>query len=326
MNVEDEWWYYTVELTPGKWVKGIYPDDMVLLPRLNLSKIALSGHSALDVATMEGLMPILMAKAGASDVVAVDFERPGAPTEGSDSIPTNRRKLEFLQSAHGVDFNFGVVPEGSTAFDYLMTSSRTQFDLVNLSGLLYHVFSPMHWLGSIRGLVKHRGLAIISTNVVRTPQMIMEFNDRGRLQPNLTTYWYMSVPLMDYMLRYFRLRPIRAEYSEYPDSEFGYLSVVCRAEENVVAADGDSWIEDSAWHSWDSKWFGGHNPSGYSQSFIMFRDGNDIRPEDRDLGLLSRDVLNREWLDLWKFVSQGPRQPFLGNDRFTARLALADTN
>jgi SAM-dependent methyltransferase len=40
------------------------------------------------------------------------------------------------------------------------------FDLINVSGLLYHVFSPLMVLSGIRPLLKKNGLIIVSTNVI----------------------------------------------------------------------------------------------------------------------------------------------------------------
>ena len=37
--LSDIWWYYTVEREDGGFYKGVYADDMILLPRANLAKI-----------------------------------------------------------------------------------------------------------------------------------------------------------------------------------------------------------------------------------------------------------------------------------------------
>lgn len=273
-SLADAWWYYTVEHKPEAFYQGIYRDDMVLLPRRNLSMIDLTGQRAIDVCTMEGLIPTLMAKGGASEVYATDNARPSDyPDDGNDSLYYMRRKVKAVRQLHNVDWNYEIIPEKTGVFDHLSRMNVGQFDVLNLSGLLYHVYSPMHWLGAVRPLIKDGGLVIISTNIKFTDEMSMFFNAKGYPQNNLTTYWYPSVPLFDYMLRYFRLMPVRA-LSFRDDDGFGYVSAVCRATENVIADPDDSWMEPSAWHSWDSKWFGGLNMAGRSEkSSVKFKDG-----------------------------------------------------
>ena len=64
----------------------------------------------------------------------------------------------------------------------------------------------------------------------------MEFNVAGRLQRELNTFWYMSIPLLDYVLRYLALAPLDVVYVSHGPHEqlrtgrkAGFLSVVCRA-------------------------------------------------------------------------------------------------
>ena len=321
LDLDSAWWYYTVEKSPGIYYDGIVPHDCVLLPRKNLSKIDLDGMKTLDVCTMEGLMPTIMCKSGASEVHATDSARPtGYPDDAPDSLPTNLIKMEEIKRLHGVDFTYSVIPEKTSVFEHLSKSSQNQFDLVNLSGLLYHVFSPMHWIGSIRPLVKNGGFAIISTNVSFDGSHTMVFNSKGGLQTNLTTYWYISVPLFDYLLRYFRLRPLRAEYSMYDDGN-GYMSVVCRAEENVIRDSDDEWMEPSAWHSWDSKWFGGLEMTATAQqSLISFKDKQIFSTDQNCIHGSGPD----ERLSLEQFVNYTQQTPHLGATEHTVVLRLDD--
>jgi 2-polyprenyl-3-methyl-5-hydroxy-6-metoxy-1,4-benzoquinol methylase len=333
-DLEKEWWYYTIQKPEGDFYKGIYRDDMVLLPRKNLAKINLKGKSALDICTMEGLMPTIMRKSGASEVFATDSARPGDyPEDGNDTIKSNLAKMDEIKRIHNVEFDYSIVPEKTTVFEHMHQRGFDQFDLINLSGLLYHVYSPMHWIGSVRPLVKNGGLAIISTNVTFDEKQIMLFNDKGCLQNNLTTYWYLSVPLFDYMLRYFRLRPIRAEYSVYEDGH-GYMSVVCRAEPNVIADSSDQWMESSAWHSWDSKWFGGLEMVHRAQkSDIAFKDGMELGSEVaasssapllKRLFNVSSQTVPQDRLSLLDFVRNTKPTPFYGESKYTAVLKLND--
>jgi 2-polyprenyl-3-methyl-5-hydroxy-6-metoxy-1,4-benzoquinol methylase len=233
------WWYYSVELVPGVVTEGQFPPDVPMLPRLMLRRCAVEGRSCLDIGTMEGVVPTLLAKRGAR-VLAVDYANHCLG------------KLDAVKHYHGVEFDFRSVGLMYRLHRQLRPGG---FDVVNCSGLLYHVFSPLSVLASVRPLVKRGGIVIVSTNVTLDPEPVLEFNVAGRLQPEANTFWYASASLLDYLLRYLRLEPIdclfcpHAEYGpEYAlDKPSGYLSVACRA---VDDAGDDPWME-SAPSSWE---------------------------------------------------------------------------
>ncbi len=234
-------WYYSVELLPGVVTAGQYPDEMPMLPRLMLRRCDVEGRSCLDLGTMEGLIPVLMAKRGAKDVLGVDFTHHVVG------------KLMAVQHYHGVTFGHRSV---GLMYDLHKQLRPGGFDVVNCSGLLYHVFSPMSVLASVRSLVKRGGIMIVSTNVTLDPEPTMEFNVAGGLHEHDNTFWYLSARLLDYLLRYLRLEPIDCLFlpHELMEPEFdtgkssGYLSVACRA---VDQADADPWMEQSARNSWE---------------------------------------------------------------------------
>ena len=308
--LSDTWWYYTVEREDGQYYRGVYADDMVLLPRVNLAGINLRGMKALDICTMEGLMPTLMCKAGAAEVVATDNERPAAYTKtGTDSLLQMAPKVDEVRRLSQTNWQYEIIPEFTPVSHHLLTRGFGQFDLINLSGLLYHVFSPMHWLGSVRPLIRDNGLAIISTNISYFDSPIMSFNEKGFLQKNLTTYWYPTVSLFDYLLRYFRLMPIQAIYSRSQPPHNGYMSVVCRAVPDVVADPDDDWMHPSAWHSWDSMWYGGLEMAKRSErSAIGFKTPFEERR-----------------LNLFELTQTTPETPQLGATSHTAVLRMGDT-
>lgn len=238
-----QWWYYTVELLPGVVAKGQYEDDFPMLPRMMLRNVDLDGTVCLDLGSMEGLIPVLMSRGGARAVLATDF---------ADHCG---EKMEMVKHYYGVDFQYGSV---GLMYNLSQTIPDVGFDVVNCSGLLYHVFSPLMVLAGMRALVKRNGLAIISTNVVFDDAPVMHFNDRGRMQPEANTFWYPTIGLLDYLLRYLRLQPIDAMYMPHDqintrlsyrfDKPSGYTSILCRATDEVS---GDEWMRNSAAMSWE---------------------------------------------------------------------------
>ncbi len=232
------WWYYSAELEPGRIARGQYEDSLPMLPRMMLRDVEVAGMDCLDVGTMEGMIPVLLAKRGAYAM---------GTDENIRCIP----KLSALRAAHGVDVRF-FTPHSVYEMDE--TFKYEGFDLINLSGLLYHVVSPLMVLLGIRPLLKRNGLLIVSTNVIAEAGMYAEFNAHGRMQVEANTFWYPTMELLDYWLRMLRLQPIDSLFMPHAavgkvmlngipntytfDKKSGYLSVICRAVDEAPQADG----------------------------------------------------------------------------------------
>ncbi len=245
-SIANEWWYYNIELAPGLITKGTHLPRVPMMPRMLLRNASLRGMDCLDIGSMEGLIPTLMARQGARRVVA------------SDALPHCEKKMQVVKGIYGVDFDFrqiGLLYDLSTKL-----KEEGGFDLINLSGVLYHVFSPMHVLAGIRPLLKKNGLMIVSTNVMNRSGHTLEFNARGHLQTETNTFWYHSVPMLEYLIRYFKLVPIDCLYSPHsevnpanfaPGVNSGYMSVMCRAVDEPEVQDEDRWAAASRAASWE---------------------------------------------------------------------------
>jgi len=239
----DKSWYYSVELAPGVVTNGQYHPDLPMVPRLLARQVVLTGADCLDLGSVEGLMPTLMVRGGANSVLATDFTGYCAD------------KIAAVKRAYGVDFDFKSV---GLMYD-LYRKIGSGFDFINCSGLLYHTWSPLDVLAGVRPLLKRHGLMVVSTNVVLEAEWTAELNADGRLNQETNTFWYLSVPTLDYLLRYLRLRPVDAMV--IPEADFqqplrgvipkqtGYLGVLCRAEDPTGA--GEDWMSRSAAESWE---------------------------------------------------------------------------
>jgi len=243
------WWYYSVELMAGLITKGHYPDSFPMLPRILLRNCDLRGTTCLDLGSMEGLIPVLMCRQGAKTVVA------------TDAIDHCREKMAALRYYYEANFEFHQTGLMYGLANKLRKLGRPSFDVINLSGVLYHVFSPLMVLAGVRSLLKRNGLIIVSTNVVVDNAFTMEFNNAGRLQEETNTFWYLSVPTLEYLLRYLKLAPIDCLYISHreikssvrylTDVESGYLSAVCRAKDDLLPSREDDWMRKSAQQSWE---------------------------------------------------------------------------
>lgn len=303
----NQWWYYGFELAPGITTSSSFPADFPLLPRMLLRNAELAGSDCLDIGSVEGLLPVVMCRQGAREVVATNPHL------------YNYEKMQAIRKIFGAHFKFRQI--GSL---YELTGKlRGGFDLINLSGVLYHVYSPMHVLAGLRPLLKKNGLMIVSTNVVKRDDFSMEFNDRGKLQREATTYWYPSIPLFDYLLRYFKLLPIDCLYHPYgPDDavrftegfESGYLSVVCRAADEPSFDPEDTWAPESIADSYESiLLWDQERQAKQPVSAIGYR-----APDERFLRP------NRRSIDLWKAVQQQPPVGSVSRSQDTHTLLLAD--
>ena len=301
------WRYYTIELQPGRFARGIYPDDLPLLPRILLRNCGLTQMDCLDIGTMEGLMPVLMKRGGARRVLALDAEDHCAV------------KLAAVKQAYEVDFEYRSV---GLLYNLAQQLAGQSFDLINLSGLLYHVFSPLLVLAAVRPLLKRDGLLLVSTNVLLEDSFDAAFNAAGRMQTEANTFWYLSVPLFDYLLRYLKLAPVDCLYVRHADVKrpharltfdqpSGYLAVVCRAAADVLPQAGDAWMRNSAQTSWEFQgvvdWT---QAKRQPRSKIRYRSPAHeyMRPEAKSI-------------DLWATVSgSSPVQAVASHDAHVLRL------
>jgi 2-polyprenyl-3-methyl-5-hydroxy-6-metoxy-1,4-benzoquinol methylase len=241
-----EWWYYTVELAPNLVAQGTYPADFPYMPRMLMRQAHLQGTDCLDLGSMEGVIPVLMHRKGAKRIIA------------ADAVPHCADKMAVLQQVYGATWDFRQIGLMYDLADKLAADG--QFDFVNLSGVLYHVFSPLHTLASARPLMKKNGLFMLSTNVVNEQSDVMHFNTAGKLQTEPNTFWYPSIPLLEYFLRYFNFAPIDCLYSRHPSNsplhvagkECGFISIVCRAVDPGTAVPAnDHWAKRSMLGSWE---------------------------------------------------------------------------
>jgi SAM-dependent methyltransferase len=303
-------WYYTVEAFPGVVAQGAYPHDLPMLPRLMARHADVQGHSCLDIGSMEGLIPTLLTRRGASRVVA------------SDAAPHCAERMAAIQQYYGVQFEYASV---GLLYDLHRKLGGNAFDFINYSGVLYHVYSPLMALASARSLVRPGGLMVVSTNIVYDAGYRAEFNAHGRLQLEANTFWYLSVPLLDYMLRMLRLAPIDCVHVAHDSLDVGfepqpldgirtgYMSVLCRAHDEILSSDGDEYLAALALNSWEfaglTDWATAHaHPRSVIRAFP---------PYD---GVVQRDDLDA--IDLWATAQNQPSVGRVGpGDSHQLRLA-----
>jgi 2-polyprenyl-3-methyl-5-hydroxy-6-metoxy-1,4-benzoquinol methylase len=298
-------WYHSFEMLPGVHCRGQYEDDLIFPARRMLRHCEIKNRRCLDIATMEGLIPAIMSRRGAREVVATDVYTHCLP------------KIDAVKYYHKVAFDFVVTPALLGIRNSLVQMKKTGFDVVNASGLLYHVLSPLHSLFETRALVRTGGIAIISTYLINDDSYTMRFNVEGSFRPETNTFWYISAGLFDYMLRYTKLAPIDCLRVGSGDDWCGYAAVVCRAVDHVLPSSGDQWMARSEKESWEYEWNSRLDPS----------DSRLVDPVPYT-GAYAREFIRPETgtVDLQKAVKFMPSLERLGEIRDTHFLKLNDVN
>lgn len=261
----NQYWYYSIELAPELFTPGQKHLNLGLTRDL-LSRCEVKGRRCLDIGTMEAAVPVLLSRRGAASVVAVD----GMNCD---------EKVRIVKHYTGARFNYhGGVTHARTG-PLVRRRYGGNFDLVVLSGVLYHCFGPLHVLAMARSLVRTGGLMIVETFTAVDMQQAMFFNARGTLSSDPSTYFLISVPLLEYLLRYFKLTPIDCVASHPVTIEgrkCARVAITCRAT-NELGPGADPWMEEAAGEvdyltliDWDSIDSSGENPPAYGSASSRF--------------------------------------------------------
>ncbi len=227
---EVPFWYSTIELAPGIFSPGLNIPS-VASTRTALKAIPLDGLKCLDVGTVEGVVPVLMTRRGAQDVVAYD------------RIDWSR-KVDFVKMCYGADYRYIT---GMNYADFQAKALRLDvhpFDLIVFSGVLYHMFDPLGGLLRTRSMVRQGGLVIIETSALANDVMAIFFNAEAWIIPP-PNYFVPSVACLEYLLRLCRLEPLdvihagRSGGTHHPDHT--RVCVVCRAVNTQLVFKSGQW-------------------------------------------------------------------------------------
>jgi 2-polyprenyl-3-methyl-5-hydroxy-6-metoxy-1,4-benzoquinol methylase len=211
-RILQEYWYYSIELLPGLFTPGAEHANIICTREL-LRRLDPAGCDVCDIGTMEGLVPILLKRRGARSVVALDAFDFTA-------------KVHLVQHWCGQSFEY--YPRTSLSRSTRLLSDRATlstflteqhpamgFDIVVLSGVLYHVFSPLHVLGLARTLLKEGGLLLLETAVSLRDGYSQDWVFRGDkwIYPSGTNTWFLTLRLLDHFLRFVRFKAIDCVHS-----------------------------------------------------------------------------------------------------------------
>lgn len=269
----NQYWYYSIELTPGLYTPGLKHQNLGLTREL-LSRCEVEGRRCLDIGTMEAAVPILLSRRGAGQVIGVD-------------VMECHQKVDAVKHYTDTEFIYhGGLTHQRTA-PFLRQRYGGNFDLVVLSGVLYHCFGPLHVLAMARSLVRTGGVMVVETFAAIDKQQAMYFNAGGVLSRDASTYFLMSVPLLEYLLRYFKLEPldcVAGPVTMAGERPGARVAVVCRATNELEAQDpwmqaGIHQVDYRTLIDWEEIDSGGANPPAYglpASPFVTAGGGCDV--------------------------------------------------
>lgn len=197
--IESAQWFHAIDfgnglISPGRFELRLPPNYTLFGVFELLRQLQLRGATVVDVGTMDGLVAFVMARLGASRVIATDL----AP----------RATFEAGRQALALDVDYRV-PLSATA---LPESLSERADVVVLAGVLYHVFDPLAVLEACRRTLKPGGWLIVETSYLfdegaaRMSFSPADLGPRGIARPNV--FWRPSRSALSGMLQLVGFDPV----------------------------------------------------------------------------------------------------------------------
>jgi 2-polyprenyl-3-methyl-5-hydroxy-6-metoxy-1,4-benzoquinol methylase len=229
----DEDWYHTIELKPDVFTPGKSYSNVALTRRI-LTACPIEGAACLDIGAMDGMISAILHRRGARRVIACDrYDR--------------RRHIEIVSRCLGADIDY---VGRATLADMRRLAPQLvgdPFDVIVFSGVLYHMYDPMNGLALVRSMVRPGGIVVVESQAILTNKMVSYFNAAGNIAIDPHNYWNMSVALLDYLFRYFRLKPLDCRYFTWGSSTedgcpIARVCVACEAVPSALPDEGDQYM------------------------------------------------------------------------------------
>jgi SAM-dependent methyltransferase len=154
---------------------------------------------------MNGILPVLMAKKGASVVT-------------QESMPEYYGTVNLVKEAYNVDFEYLY----DTSIYDLKLSRNDKFDVVLFCGIFYHLINPIIELAIARSFLKPGGLMLIETKANS-----VEKSSSTNFFPVIGCVHSPSLIFLEQLCRIFCMEPIDCAYIGDPSN--CRVAFVCRA-------------------------------------------------------------------------------------------------
>jgi len=190
-------WYHAIQfaegvVSPGRFGKTV-PPNYTLFPVFKfLEHVELKGLDCLDIGATDGLVSFIVKSEGANLAVATDRG--------------NRDSFRFTREALGLDVKYfpGTTLDNNNLYNTLQSNNLpTQYDLIVLSGVIYHNYDPLFVMMHARKLLKRGGLFIVESAIAPGDEPALFANweiETPTLEAN--TYFLPTLTMMGGLLRF----------------------------------------------------------------------------------------------------------------------------
>lgn len=232
-------WHFQVELGPSVVTPGDARPALAIQREL-LAGAEVRGARCIEFGTMEGVLPVLMHRRGAAEVIGYDRIDFGV-------------KVRAVQDAYGTPYPFLTNITYNQAVDRFRAEGK-RFDLICFCGILYHFIDPLGSFARARTLLRDGGLMLVETSAVLDDEFSLHMGAHGRFYDS-TDWFHPTTAALQYMLKILRLRPVdirfyRQQKDKLTDKVLYRVAVMCRALSHSAADPQDGWI-DQPRKKWD---------------------------------------------------------------------------
>jgi hypothetical protein len=211
-------WYHSFILSNGERIRGAGFTPTVPLVRNLLSRMSLQGRNCVDLGTMDGLFAIMMEDFGCKEVIAFDRQ---------DKTP----QIGIVKELSGSVFPYysGVGLEDVPRYSLRRWGALA--DVVNFSGILYHMFDVLRGIGIVRGMVRRGGLVVLETPAVVSKECRLFYNWNWKFY-TYGTYFIPTLFCLEELCKFMGFKILDANYithGEYEGQPAVRVAVTLRA-------------------------------------------------------------------------------------------------
>lgn len=188
-------WYHNFEWPDGTLTSGHKTSNSTVVRHI-FGGVDCSNRNGVDLGCMDGFFAVVMKRRGANAVVAFDRkDRTG--------------NIEVVRENLGVDFTYRPRVHMDQVRPVLLEQFGGLADVVNFSGMLYHMMDPFRGIGLVRGMVRRGGIVVLDTPALVSNDFFLYYNHDQKLY-GYTSYFAPTVAALQAMCEYMGLEVLDA--------------------------------------------------------------------------------------------------------------------
>jgi SAM-dependent methyltransferase len=222
---------HSVELKPGVFTRENDLHPNVRLTKQLLQPIEFQSLACLDIGTRDGGIAFLMEKRGANPVFATDIQV--------------RKQFSLLHQYLKSNIQYITDCKLYWTEDQLSKLQPNKFDIIVLSGVLYHIYDVLGTLAQMRNLLKSGGLLIVESACIESTESSLNYNYNGTFYNEPYTYWLPTTACLRQLLTLCSFEPL-AELKDKVNPVYGDVvryALTARAVKPSIAFNGNDWMK-----------------------------------------------------------------------------------